>query len=395
MGRFLEGVDEVRAHHRLDQGEREPATDDGRRCESLVGRDGQSGQSAAHGFSNALRQRALVPAAPALVDVAQRFDEEEGVATRDRGQRPCQLLVVVACLGDVGRDVVGVQTAQREAIGGTVAVQVGEDGRQRMGPVEVGAAVRADDLHAGVLSEPQQMAQQQQGRLGRPVQIVEDQHDGCARGGDPQQRDDGVEQCVTLCVGVGAGWRCQIGQHLGEAGDQGQKRFDAPQPAQPTRPHARHQRPQRLRERLVWRSEVFVAPAIQDHRTLLVGLTGPFACQPRLPHARFTGDQHGIRARRQHRLPGGEQPLEFGAPADERAAAGEHGGQVGSLQRLVLCGSADVVGVLQAEFEDVLGTGEVLQLPQTEIRKDDVVGQRVDDELGGRTGAQDLATRRQ
>ena len=79
-------------------------------------------------------------------------------------------------------------------------MKVGEHRRQRMGAVEVGAAVRADDLHARVLAEAQKMPQQQQRGLGRPVKVVENQDDGCARGGDPQQRDDGVEKCVAFGV---------------------------------------------------------------------------------------------------------------------------------------------------------------------------------------------------
>ena len=99
-------------------------------------------------------------------------------------------------------------------------MKVGEHRRQRMGAVEVGAAVRADDLHAGVLSEAQEMPQQQQRGLGRPVKVVENQDDRRARGGDSQQRNDGVEKCVAFGVRVGAGRRCQIGHDIGQPGNQ-------------------------------------------------------------------------------------------------------------------------------------------------------------------------------
>ena len=89
--------------------------------------------------------------------MAQGLDEEERIATRDRRQRPGQLFVVVAGLGDIGGHVVLVEAAELKAVGGAVAVEVGEHRRQRMGAVEVGAAIRADDLHAGVLAETQQM----------------------------------------------------------------------------------------------------------------------------------------------------------------------------------------------------------------------------------------------
>ena len=99
-------------------------------------------------------------------------------------------------------------------------MQVGEHRRKGMGTVEVGAAVGADDLHARAIAEAQQMPQQEQRGLGRPVQVVEDQHDGCAGGGDFQQCDDGVEQCVAFGFRVGAGWRGQIGKDFGQPGNQ-------------------------------------------------------------------------------------------------------------------------------------------------------------------------------
>ena len=99
-------------------------------------------------------------------------------------------------------------------------MKIGEHRRQRVGAVEVGAAVRADDLHAGVLAEAQEMPQEKQRGLGCPVQVVENQDDGRARGGDFQQRDDGVEECIAFGVRVGARRRGQIGQDIGQPGNQ-------------------------------------------------------------------------------------------------------------------------------------------------------------------------------
>ncbi len=84
-----------------------------------------------------------------------------------------ELFVVVAGLGDVGAYVVLIEAAETDAVGGAVAVQVGEHRRQRMGAVEISAAVGADDLHARAVAEAQQMPQQEQRWLGRPVQVVE------------------------------------------------------------------------------------------------------------------------------------------------------------------------------------------------------------------------------
>jgi len=86
-------------------------------------------------------------------------------------------------------------------------VEVGEHRCQGMGAVQVGAAVRADDLHAVLLAEAQDMPQKEQRRFGCPVQVVENQDDRRAGGGDSQQRDDGVEKCVAFGVRIGAGRR--------------------------------------------------------------------------------------------------------------------------------------------------------------------------------------------
>ena len=220
LRRLVERVDEILVDHALDQFDGEPTADDRGRGEGLVRLHRKSGKSAAHGFAHTLRQGALIPYAATLVDVAQGLDEEERVATGDRRQCPGEFFVVVAGLGDVRRHVVLVEAAELEALGGAVAVKIGEHRRQGMGAVEVGAAVCADDLYAGPVAEAQKMAQQKKGGLGRPVKVVEDQDDGRARGGDFQQRDDRIEECVALGVRVGARRRGEIGQDIGQPGNQ-------------------------------------------------------------------------------------------------------------------------------------------------------------------------------
>lgn len=152
--------------------------------------------------------------------MAQCLDQEERVAAGHRHQSPGELVVVVSGLGDIGGHVLGVEAAQRKAVRGAVAVKVGEHGSQGMGSVEVCAAVGRDDLHPGVVAEAQQMPQQQERRFGRPVQIVEYQHDGRTGRGEFEQRDDGVEKRVALGVGVGARRRGQVGEYFGQTGNQ-------------------------------------------------------------------------------------------------------------------------------------------------------------------------------
>ena len=220
---FVECVDKVVTDDVLHQFQGKPAADDRGCGKRLIRFRGEPGKSAAHGFSYALWQGALVPHTAAFVDVAQGLDEEEGVTARDSSQCVGKLFVVVAGLGDVCGHVVLAEAAETDAVGRAqtgAAVQVGEHRRQGVGAVQVGAAVRADDLHARVLAEAQQMPQQQQRRLGRPVQVVEYQDDRRARGGDFQERDDGVEKCVAFGVGVGASRGSQIRQDVGQPGNQ-------------------------------------------------------------------------------------------------------------------------------------------------------------------------------
>ena len=111
-------------------------------------------------------------------------------------------------------------------------MEVGEHRRQGVGAVQIGAAVCADDLHAGVLAEAQEMSQQQQSRLGCPMKVVENQNDGRARGGDAEQRNDSVEECIAFGVRVSARRCGKIGQHIGQPGNQWKQRFNAAQPTQ-------------------------------------------------------------------------------------------------------------------------------------------------------------------
>ena len=206
-------------------------------------------------------------------------------------------------------------------------MKVGEHCRQGMGAVEIRAAVSANDLHAGLFAEAQQMPQQEQRRFGCPVQVVEHEDDRRARRGDFQQRDDRIEQCVALGVRVGMRRRGQIGQDIGQSGHQRQQGFCATQPSQPARRRGRDKRPQRFGERLVRRAEVLVATAVQHDGALLVGQSRPLACQTGLADARLAGDQQCAHATGKRGLPGGRQLLELAAAADEWSGTGECCGQ--------------------------------------------------------------------
>ena len=43
------------------------------------------------------------------------------------------------------------------------------------------------------------------------MKVVEDKDDGRVRGGDAQQRNNRIEECITFGVRIRAGWCSQIG----------------------------------------------------------------------------------------------------------------------------------------------------------------------------------------
>ena len=219
---LVECVDQVLADYLFDQVQGELAAHHRGRGQCLVRLDREPGKPAAHGFPDALWQGARVPVSAALVHMTQGLDEEERVASGDRCQRAGQLFVVVSGLGHIRADVVHIEAVEGNAVGAAVTVEVGEHRRQRVGAIEVRTAVGADDLHASVLSEAQKVAEQKQSGLGRPVQVVEYQDDGCIPRGDSEQRHDGIEQCVAFGVRVSVRWRGEIGENIGQPGHQRQ-----------------------------------------------------------------------------------------------------------------------------------------------------------------------------
>ena len=325
LRRFVECVDQVGADHLLHQLQRKPAAHHRSRTQRLVGVRRQARQPARHRFANTLRQAALVPLTAALIDMAQRLDEEERISTSHRRQGPAQFFVVVTGFGDIGAHLVLVQSGQIQPMCRAIAVQVGEHGGQRMRAVQVGAAVGGDDLHLGLVTEAQQVPQQEQRGFGRPVQVIEDQHHRRARGGDSEYRDDGVEQCVALGVGIGARRRGQIGQQIDQPRHEGKQRFQCAQSPKATGAQTRRQRANRFGERLVRRPQVLVTPSVQDHGALVVGLSRPFTGQTCLADTGLTRDQDRVGDTGERGLPRGLQIFEFASAPDEWSGSGQYG----------------------------------------------------------------------
>ena len=124
---------------------------------------------------------------------------------------------------------------------------------------------------------------------------------------------------------------------------------------------------------------------------MFVGLPAPFAGQAGLADAWFARDQYGSGAGQDRLVPVGEKLGELAGAPDERARSCEHRGHRRPLDGRIAC-RRWTFGGLEAQLEDVLGPCEVLQLAHAEVDERDVVGQRVDDQLGGRTRTQGLST---
>ena len=182
LARLGDRVDQLGAAHLLDEREVERRADDRGDRERVVRRVRQARQPPAGGLAHAFGQRAGLPRAAGLLDVAHHLDQEERVARRHLGELAPEGAVGVADRGEVGVDVGGGEAAERDAMRVGVAPQVGERRGERMRARELGVAIGADDEQAAALRAAQQVTQQRQRRLARPVEVVEhEQHRRLAR----------------------------------------------------------------------------------------------------------------------------------------------------------------------------------------------------------------------
>ena len=100
--------------------------------------------------------------------------------------------------GDHRRDVAPVQAPQPQPLDGSLAVQVREHRDQRL--AQLGLAIGADDQHALGLDRAHDVRQEQCGRLVRPVQVLEHQHDRPRSRRVREQRAGGLEQAEPLVL---------------------------------------------------------------------------------------------------------------------------------------------------------------------------------------------------
>jgi hypothetical protein len=189
-----------------------------------------------------------------------------------------------------------------------------------MATTEVAVAVGGDDEEPEPLRKAQHVAQQQQGRLGRPLEVVEHEEDGRLAGELRQPGGDGVEEPVALGLGV----RLERGGQAGHPGadlrhEPGQLAAVAAEPVGDGRRMV-DEVAQRLDERLVGNAEVLVAPPGQHRRPFVVHRPGQLGRQTGLADPGFAGHEGEAQLAGRRLLPELPEPGQLAVPADEDAA---------------------------------------------------------------------------
>jgi hypothetical protein len=309
-GRLIEGGEEFvlpDTSGPLDDGGVELQPDDGRDGQELIGRLGEKRQSPAddvsYSFGNAefAEIGAQHPAAVLLLDgtrfreVPQHLGDEERVAFRLAPHHPGQLLRLLAIETvaggglDEGGHCDGVEARDRQPLDLAVAPQLGEEVAQRMAPADLAVAVGADNEQPQWFRGAQNMAQQEQGGLGRPVQIVEDQQGGRLGGDSRQPGSQGIEEAVALGLGVGAE---RLGQACDEVGKFGEEAGEIAGIASETGIRGGgHIMAQRFHEGLIGDSEVLVAAAGQHDTSGFPDVTGQLHRQTGLADTRLAAQE--------------------------------------------------------------------------------------------------------
>ena len=168
----------------------------------------------------------------------------------------------------------------------------------------------------------EQVVQEEDGRNVRPVEVVEQEHDGLARGGGRQQRSHRAEQHVALaavpvlgCAGGGA--PLADGRHqarqLPERGSGGLEHGGR---------RIRHQVAERFRERLVRRGEPLVGASVQHQRAAGVRRQPGLGGQPGLAYAGLSCHQDDAALAEADGVEVVKQQLQLAAPSHAGATPG-------------------------------------------------------------------------
>ena len=304
----------ARRRHRGEFPERKDLAQRRRRSQCVHGRLRKPVEPPSDRLLHALRNGQLVrflaaPAFAVAIDLTlldQRLDDlldEEGIAFGLAVERLREIIRHVRDAEQRRQQMTGIgagQSRQRDPRAETLAVPFHQRSRQRMRAVEFDLAIGDEEEHAVVSQVAQQVMQQRQRALVRPVDVVDEHHEATLGGEMLQKPRRVVEEAHPLLAGrqrgIG-GERAQLGFDLGrELGDFRRRRAKGAAQlfgALPPRPLAK-----RLDERQVGRRRlVLIASAAQQRRAALLGMGDEILREARLAHAGFPGQQHELPAR--------------------------------------------------------------------------------------------------
>jgi hypothetical protein len=159
--------------------------------------------------------------------------------------------------------------------------------------VELGVPIGTHHQEALRLRWADDVAEEEQRGLGRPLEIVEHEQQGCFPGRAGEPGGNGVEEAVAFRLRVGLQRSRQVGQPLGQLGGQAHKlpAMAAEALAQPVRRRVVDEVAQSLQERLVGDAQILVAAAGQHDAALGVSHLSEFGREPGLSHSRLPGEQ--------------------------------------------------------------------------------------------------------
>jgi hypothetical protein len=290
------------------RGEAEVPAEHGRGGQRLDGRRREPAEPAGDEVRDPLRQtRGLVGR---LGEAAEHLLDEERVPGRAALETAGELAVA-----DEYRRLGLEQPGERHAADELLAGEVGDQPRGRPAGLGLGVAQRHQHHEPRAVQPADDVAQEQERRAARPLEVLDDEQQAAARGGLGDQRRGGLEEPVTAVLALGG----RVGGDVAAAqlGHERRQRVDVdrlPRPAGVRRVVA-----QRLHERLVRHDGLLVDAAVQHRRAVGARGGGGARGEAGLAHARLAGEHDDAARAGRRARPALAQLAQLALAADERA----------------------------------------------------------------------------
>lgn len=119
--------------------------------------------------------------------------------------------------GELAGDLGAVEAGQFEALDGAQPVEFGEEGPERVAPVDVVGAVAGEDEEAAGAQGAEEVGDEAAGGGVGPVQVLDDEDDGAGGGEVFEETGGQVEEAGgAFLAGAGEGGFAEVGQEPGE-----------------------------------------------------------------------------------------------------------------------------------------------------------------------------------